>query len=83
MDKNQPKTSTREGKITRQKRRSTKSALKNGGAENFDGARVLRPYSAVALFIRQLTGKKQARAGLSFGFGSHADTSARRLRNSC
>jgi len=43
------------------------------GAENFDGAWVLRPHSLISLFIRQLTGKKQAFVGLSIGFGSHAD----------
>ena len=44
---------------------------KNGGAEIFDGMQVLRTRTEISLLIRQLTGKKQALVGLSFGFGSH------------
>lgn len=73
MDKTQPKVPTRGRKTDQQKRHSIKSALKNGGAENFDGARVLRPRSMVSLFNRQLTGKKQALVGLSIGIWSHTD----------
>lgn len=51
-DKNRIETPTIEGKANQQKRHSAKSALKNGGVENFDGARC----SVVSLFIRVNTG---------------------------
>ena len=76
IDKNRAIFPSEVGKTTQQKRHSTKSAFLNGGTENFDGVRVLRPRSVVSLFIRQLTGKKQAFVGLSIGFGSPADTCA-------
>lgn len=59
--------------IGEQKSPPARGALKNGGAENFDGSWVLRPRSMVSLFIRQLTGKKQAWARLSLGFRRHAE----------
>jgi len=52
---------------------TAKGGFLNGGAEKFDGMRVIRTRSAVSLFIRQLTGKKQALDSLSIGFWSHAD----------
>lgn len=78
MDKHRAIFQSEVGKIGEQKRHPVRSALKNGGAENFDGLPVLRPavLGRNSLFIRQLTGKKQARAGLSFGFRSHTDICA-------
>ena len=73
IDKNYSKTPTEVGKITQQKKHLLQDALKNGGAAIFDGSWVLRPRSLVSLFIRQLTGKKQAFVGLSIGFWSPAD----------
>ena len=73
MDENSGRAPSDVHPISQQKRHPTKSALKNGGAENFDGSWVLRPRSMVSLFIRQLTGKKQAWARLSLGFRRHAE----------
>ena len=75
MDKNSVRAPSDAHPTSQQKRHSVRSALKNGGAAIFDGFRVLRPavLGRNSLFIRQLTGKKQARAGLSFGFRSHID----------
>jgi len=50
MDKNRAILPTGVGKTSQQKRHSTKSALKNGGAAIFDGARVLRTPSSDAQF---------------------------------
>ncbi len=62
MDENPSRTPTEVRKILQQKRHLSQDALKNGGAENFDGLPVLRPavLGRNSLFIRQLTGKKQA-----------------------
>ena len=76
IDKNRAIFPSEVWETSQQKRHSTKSALKNGGAAIFDGVRVLRPPSVVSLFIRQLTGKKQALDSLSIGFGSHVDICA-------
>lgn len=73
MDKNHIILPTMEGKASQQKRHLSQDAFLNGGAENFDGSWVLRPRSMVSLFIRQLTGKKQAWARLSLGFRRHAE----------
>lgn len=59
-DKNKHKTPTREGEIAQQKRHSTKSALKNGGAVIFDGSWVLRAL-CWGRAIPCLSGKKQAK----------------------
>ena len=72
-DKNGCKTPTGEEKIPQQRRHLLQDAFLNGGAENFDGVWVLRLRSVISLFIRQLTGKKQAFVVLSIGFWSHAD----------
>ena len=56
-----------------EQQRSRTFWAKKFGAAIFDGSWVLRPRSAVSLFIRQLTGKKQALDSLSFGFRSPAD----------
>ena len=52
------------------KRHLLQDALKKMGAAIFDGMRVLRPRSAVSLFIRQLTGKKQAFWSYPLDFGA-------------
>jgi hypothetical protein len=59
IDKNRRRAPSGVGKTSQQKRHPVRSALKNGGAENFDGARVLRPRSMVSLFNRPKTGKGQ------------------------
>lgn len=58
MDKNHIILPTMEGKASQQKRHPIRGALKNGGAENFDGLPVLRPavLGRNSLFNRQLTG---------------------------
>ena len=62
IDKNPGRAPSDAHPTSQQKRHPVWSALKNGGAENFDGALVLRPdvRGCNSLFIRQLTGKKQA-----------------------
>lgn len=81
--KNPGRTPSGVGKIAQQKRHSIRSALKNGGAENFDGVRVLRPRSAVSLFIRQLTGKKQAFENFTRWILRHCENFISLLRNIC
>ena len=78
MDETPSRTPSEVRKTGQQKRHPVRSALKNGGAENFDGLPVLRPavWERNSLFNRQLTGKKQTLVGLSFGFRSYADISA-------
>ena len=56
MDKHRAIFQSEVGEIGEQKRHLSQDAFLNGGAENFDGVRVLRPRSAVSLFIRVKTG---------------------------
>ena len=50
IDKNRYILPLEVGKTHQQKRHSVRSALKNGGAENFDGVRVLRTLGGDAHF---------------------------------
>ena len=61
IDKNSRRAPSDVHPRSQQKRHPVRSALKNGGAENFDGLPVLRRSVLFynPLFIRQLTGKKQ------------------------
>ena len=60
-----------------------RGALKNGGAENFDESSVLRRsiFLYNSLFIRQLTGKKQAFEKLIHWILKHCWASIPLLRN--
>ena len=83
MDENSGRTPSEVRKMLQQKRRPIRSALKNGGAENFDGLPVLRRsiFLYNSLFIRQLTGKKQAFEKLIHWILKHCWASIPLLRN--
>ena len=83
IDKNRRRAPSGEGKTSQQKRHPVRSALKNGGAENFDESSVLRRsiFLYNSLFIRQLTGKKQAFEKLIHWILKHCWASIPLLRN--
>ncbi len=83
IDKNRHRAPSGVGKTSQQKRHPVRSALKNGGAENFDESSVLRRsiFLYNSLFIRQLTGKKQAFEKLIHWILKHCWASIPLLRN--
>lgn len=83
MDENSGRAPSDVHPISQQKRHPARGALKNGGAENFDGLPVLRPavLGRNSLFIRQLTGKKQAFEKLIHWILKHCWASIPLLRN--
>ena len=85
MDRNPGRTPSDAHPTSQQKRHPVRSAFSNGGAEIFEGLPVLR--SAVlgcnSLFIRQLTGKKQAFEKFILWILRYCENFISLLRNIC